>query len=82
MGLLKSSGLREIHADFMGADTQLVWYFIGTRIGFMFHMIHACSYAALHGVRVRHHRIRMGPSGEFYFFHQKELKDFALAAKD
>jgi hypothetical protein len=48
----------------MGADTQLVWYSIGTRIGFMFHMIHANSYGVLHGVRVRHHRIRMGPSGD------------------
>ena len=53
----------------MGADTQLVWYSIGTRIGFMFHMIHASSYWVSHGMRVRHHRIRMGPSGEHKIAH-------------
>jgi hypothetical protein len=32
-------GAPEIHANSMGANTQLVWSPIGTRIWFMFHVI-------------------------------------------
>ena len=32
--------------------TQLVRNFIGTHIGFMFHLIHVYSYGAMHAARV------------------------------
>ena len=31
----------------------------------LFQDFHASSYGILHGVRVRYHRVRMGPSGDF-----------------
>ena len=54
---------RGAHADLIASHTRPVWSCIVTGMDFLFQEIYACSYGALHELRVRLYRIRMNLSG-------------------